>query len=97
MQVEIGFIQSADLNTYTPFTVTPDSLSVSRRQDLHGIPPIRRAELLLPLQARIIPAFLALNHDSGYAKKGLLLVNSSAGVAPLLTLKRKLRYTVNSA
>jgi hypothetical protein len=28
MQVKIGFIQSADLNTYTPFTVIPDSVSV---------------------------------------------------------------------
>ena len=39
MQVEIGFIQSADLNTYTPFTVIPDSLSVVDGKICMEFPP----------------------------------------------------------
>jgi hypothetical protein len=39
MQVEIGFIQSADLNTYTPFTVIPDSLSVVDGKVCMEFPP----------------------------------------------------------
>jgi hypothetical protein len=39
MQVKIGFIQSADLNTYTPFTVIPDSLSVVDGKICMEFPP----------------------------------------------------------
>jgi hypothetical protein len=39
MQVKIGFIQSADLNTYTPFTVIPDSLSVVDGKVCMEFPP----------------------------------------------------------
>ena len=39
MQVKIGFIQSADLNTYTPFTVIPDSLSVIDGKICMEFPP----------------------------------------------------------
>ena len=39
MQVKIGFIQSADLNTYTPFTVSPDSLSVIDGKICMEFPP----------------------------------------------------------
>jgi len=39
MQVKIAFIQSADLNTYTPFTVIPDSLSVVDGKICMEFPP----------------------------------------------------------
>jgi hypothetical protein len=39
MQVKIGFIQSADLNTFTPFTVIPDSLSVVDGKICMEFPP----------------------------------------------------------
>ncbi|MDA7930810.1 hypothetical protein N9B34_01040 [Akkermansiaceae bacterium] len=39
MQVEIGFIQSADLNTYTPFTVPPGALSVVNGKICMEFPP----------------------------------------------------------
>jgi hypothetical protein len=39
MQLKIGFIQSADLNTYTPFTVSPDSLSVIDGKICMEFPP----------------------------------------------------------
>jgi hypothetical protein len=39
MQLKIGFIQSADLNTYTPFTVIPDSLSVIDGKICMEFPP----------------------------------------------------------
>jgi hypothetical protein len=39
MQVKIGFIQSADLNTYTPFTVIPDSVSVVNGKICMEFPP----------------------------------------------------------
>ena len=39
MQVEIGFIQSSDLNTYTPLTVTPGSLSVVGGKICMEFPP----------------------------------------------------------
>jgi hypothetical protein len=39
MQVKIAFIQSADLNTYTPFTVPPDSLSVVDGKICMEFPP----------------------------------------------------------
>ena len=39
MQVKIAFIQSADLNTYTPFTVIPDSLSVVDDKICMDFPP----------------------------------------------------------
>jgi hypothetical protein len=39
MQVKIGFIQSTDLNTYTPFTVSPDSLSVIDGKICMEFPP----------------------------------------------------------
>ena len=39
MQVKIAFIQSADLNTYTPFTVIPDSLSVVGGKICMEFPP----------------------------------------------------------
>ena len=39
MQVKIAFIQSTDLNTYTPFTVTPDSLSVVDGKICMEFPP----------------------------------------------------------
>jgi hypothetical protein len=39
MQVKIGFIQSADLNTFTPFTVSPDSLSVVDGKICMEFPP----------------------------------------------------------
>jgi len=37
--VKIAFIQSADLNTYTPFTVPPDSLSVVDGKICMEFPP----------------------------------------------------------
>ena len=39
MQVKIGFIQAADLNTYTPFTVIPDSVSVVNGKICMEFPP----------------------------------------------------------
>ncbi|MDB4683733.1 leucine-rich repeat domain-containing protein [bacterium] len=39
MQVEIAFVQSTDLNTYIPFTVTPDSLSVVDGKICMEFPP----------------------------------------------------------
>ena len=39
MQVEIAFIQSADLNNYIPFTVPPDSLSVVDGKICMEFPP----------------------------------------------------------
>ena len=39
MQVKIAFIQSADLNTYTPITVIPDSLSVVDDKICMDFPP----------------------------------------------------------
>jgi hypothetical protein len=39
MQVEIAFVQSTDLNTYTPFTVIPDSLSVVDGKICMEFPP----------------------------------------------------------
>ena len=39
MQVKIGFIQSADLNTFIPFTVIPDSLSVVDGKICMEFPP----------------------------------------------------------
>ncbi|MDA7683437.1 leucine-rich repeat domain-containing protein [Akkermansiaceae bacterium] len=39
MQVKIAFVQSTDLNTYIPFTVTPDSLSVVDGKICMEFPP----------------------------------------------------------
>ena len=39
MQVKIAFVQSTDLNTYTPFTVIPDSLSVVDGKICMEFPP----------------------------------------------------------
>jgi hypothetical protein len=39
MQVKIAFVQSTDLNTYTPFTVIPDSLSVIDGKICMEFPP----------------------------------------------------------
>ena len=39
MQAKIAFIQSTNLNTYTPFTVIPDSLSVVGGKICMEFPP----------------------------------------------------------
>jgi len=39
MQAKIAFIQSTNLNTYTPFTVIPDSLSVVDGKICMEFPP----------------------------------------------------------